>query len=220
MPVGDQPGWRQVYADDFTGSSLGPGWGAYSGRPGSDPYTMWSPSQVAVQDGVLTLRGQKRNGQWVTGGVSNHTVTQTYGKWEVRFRIDPSDDLTYALLLWPNMPVWPPEIDFAEDGGGARRSTVATLHHGRNAKVAREVDADFSQWHTVGVEWVPGQLTYTLDGRPWTTVASSAVPDIPMWLAIQAQGGGCEKHPGRCPVAGSPAAPALQVDWVVVYARA
>ena len=221
MPVGDVAGWRQVFADDFTGSGLSSRWGAYSGRPGGDQYTTWSPSQVQAGNGRLVLRGQEQDGQWLTGGVSNHTVSQTYGKWEVRLRVDRSDDLTYAVLLWPERPVWPPEIDFAEDGGGVRDATTATLHYGSdNAQIQREVRADFSQWHTVGVEWLPGKLTYTLDGRPWATAESSGVPDMPMWLAVQTQGGGCEKDQVRCPIAGSPAVPSLEVDWVSVYAPA
>ena len=38
MPVGNIPGWRQVFADDFTGATLDTSrWRLYWGQPGGDP---------------------------------------------------------------------------------------------------------------------------------------------------------------------------------------
>jgi beta-glucanase (GH16 family) len=210
-----------VFSDDFGGSSLGNRWGLHEGQPGGDQYSLWRPSHVQVADGMLHLVASRSGDQWVTGGVSNWESSQTYGKWDVRFRIDRSDEITYALLLWPQDEKWPPEIDFAEDAGGDRATTTATLHHRPgDQKVQRSLQGDFSVWHTVGVEWQPGEIRYTIDGRPWSTVVSDQVPDVPMWLGIQTQAGGCSKGFLSCPVAGTPARAELQVDWVTVYAPA
>ena len=218
-PPATLPGWKQIFVDDFTGPALRQEWGPYEGSPGNDPRTKWALDQVVVADGRLVLEGTRVGDLWTTGGISNYKVAQTYGKWLVRFRVDRSDDITYAILLWPEEPVWPPEIDFAEDGGGIRDAATATLHYSaENSQIQREVPGDFSTWHTVGVEWMPGQVSYTLDGRVWTTVEDAGVPSIPMWMAIQAQGDGCRKDQVVCPVAGTPDTTRLEVDWVAVYA--
>ena len=49
MPIGDIPGWHQVFADDFNGTTLNTSnWGPYSGQPGGDTAGWWSPSHVVV----------------------------------------------------------------------------------------------------------------------------------------------------------------------------
>lgn len=225
MPVGDLPGWRQTFFDDFNRDELGESWGPYNGSPGGDPYSLWDPSHVEVGGSQLVLRGYQDGGQWVTGGVSNFPVTQTFGKWDVRFRADRSDEITYHFLLWPNSGEWPPEIDFLEDWGGMRSNGSGWLHWktatGKD-KVSREVTADFSTWQTIGVEWLPGRVTYTLNGEPWGSITGPEVPSVPMWLALQAQAGGCEKKADSnssapCPIAGKPAEANIEIDWVVVY---
>lgn len=232
VPTGDLPDWRLVFTDDFDRPALGEQWSTYQGSPGGDPYSHWDPAQVRLTDGALVLAAEQRAGQWITGGVSNWPVTQTYGRWEVRFRADPSDEITYHFLLWPQQDSWPPEIDFLEDFSGDRSSASAFVHYeldGRQ-KVQRDLSAvdgvpiDLTRWHTAGVEWLPGQVRFLLDGRVWSDVSGDFVPDIPMWLALQAQSGGCQRKSDfgmpDCPVAGVPATADVQIDWVAVYERA
>lgn len=222
MPQGDLTGWKQVMAEDFSRPALPSGWGAYHGAPGGNPRGWWEQSRVAVRDGSLRLSGAfDRNGTYTTGGVMAWAARTTYGKYEVRFRVTKAAGATYALLLWPSTGTWPSagEIDFAEDGGGDRATTTATLHSGANDdRVQRTLDADFSSWQTVGVEWTPRRLVYTLNGRPWATVAGAAVPSGPMDLALQLEAGrGDQWRPA--PTAATPAS-TLEVDWAVAYRRA
>ncbi|MGR7024971.1 glycoside hydrolase family 16 protein [Geodermatophilus sp. URMC 62] len=205
-------------------TSPAPPWGRGGGPTpasrGGSPYGTWSPSQVQVAGGFLNLRNGLQNGQWVSGGLAS-TVSQTYGKWEMRFRIDAGDEIKYAALLWPDGPNWPPEIDFAEDAGGNRSGTTATLHYGAdNAMVGERVATDLTQWHTMGVEWSPGRVVYTLDGRPWATTDHPGVPNEPMHLAIQTQPGGCQGGAAFGCGGGTPGTTSMQVDWVTVYAPA
>jgi hypothetical protein len=223
MPKGDLAGWRQVMAEDFTGSSLPSGWGAYTGQPGGNPGGWWDPSHVKVGDGRLTLAGYRDGAKWVTGGVMSWgPSTTTYGKYEVRFRMDKGHGVKYALLLWPQSERWPVdgEIDFAEDGGGNRSGTTATLHYGAsNSTIQRHLSADFSTWQTIGVEWTPGKLVYTLNGKPWSTLTGSMVPSTPMRLALQSEAGTCGDQWTPCPDATTPARVDLEVDWAVAYQR-
>jgi beta-glucanase (GH16 family) len=216
-------GWTQVYAEDFSGTELGAGWGKYSGEIPSMPGGTWSPSHVQVTQGKLRLLTTKVNGQWTSGGVMNDVQAKTtYGKYLVRFRIDKANGVKYALLLWPDSEQWPMdgEIDFAEDGGGDRSATTATVIWGEDSasreQIQRKVTADFSSWHTIGVEWTPGQLVYTLDGKPWATVKTQSVPYKPMNLALQTEAGSCNEWI-TCIDSTTPATTTLEVDWVAVY---
>lgn len=223
MPTGDLPGWRQTFTDDFNEPALTDNWRAYSGTPGGSPQSEWRKDQVTLRDSQLVLEGVKEGDRWITGGVTNYPVTQLYGKWEVRFRADASDETTFHFLLWPQAEVWPPEIDFLENFGGDRQSASAFLHYkdssepnGRG-KTERTVEGDFTEWHTAGVEWVPGKVTYLLDGKPWATVDGDNVPDQPMWLGLQAQAVDCSSPAVSC-TDGTTRADVL-IDWVAVYAR-
>jgi beta-glucanase (GH16 family) len=225
LPTGGLPGWQRVFADDFT-KRLSPGkWGAYSGQPGGDPGGWWAPSHVVVRHGILSLktyRDRRFGARWVSGGVSSSpALKQRYGKYKVRFRIDRGKGVAAVLLLWPVADKWPPEIDFAEDGGksNARRQMSATLHYGMdNEQIQRSVHADFTHWHTMGVEWTPGKLAYTIDGKRWGAVRGSNVPDEPMEMDMQTQAGTCGDRYAPCPDSTTPAHVNMQVDWVVAYA--
>ena len=220
MPVGDLRGWRQVLAEDFTSDRLPHGWGTYTGRPGGNPNGWWQPSHVAVRGKDLHLVGDWHDGRFVTGGLMS-PLTSTYGKYEVRFKVSRAPGVAYVLLLWPADESWPVggEIDFAEDGGGARSTTTATLHYGAaNTQVQRHLRADFTHFQTVGVEWTPGRLVYTLNGRPWATVSTPRVPSRAMRLALQLEAGhGTSWSPA--PTRATPRTVDMVVDWVVAYRR-
>ncbi|MGW0041188.1 glycoside hydrolase family 16 protein [Rhodococcus sp. NPDC003348] len=228
VPTGDLAGWKQIFTDDFDRCDLGRQWGTYSGQPGGNPHGWWDEEMVRVEGGALNLLSQRTSDGWVSGGVSNYPVTQQYGRWEIRMRADRSDDISYHMLLWPQREKWPPEIDFAESVSGDRTQMDAFLHwvgdDAENQKSHAAVNGDFSQWHTVGVEWGPGIIRYLLDGKVWAEAHSDAmVPDEPMWLGLQAEAGACERRVdwGLAPCSESdalrPDSVRVQVDWVTVY---
>ncbi len=229
LPRGDLQGWKQIFSDDFDDCDLGSDWGTYSGQPGGNPNSTWDASMVQVDSGLLHLNSQRTDTGWVTAGVSNYPVTQQYGRWEIRMRADNSDDISYHMLLWPQNEKWPPEIDFAESVSGTRDEMSAFLHwvddKGSNDKKGVSTGGDFSEWHTVGVEWGPGIVRYLLDGEVWAEAHSETmVPDVPMWLGLQAEAGACERREdwGMAPCSDAseqrPDNVAVQVDWVTVYA--
>jgi beta-glucanase (GH16 family) len=226
MPVGNVPGWREVFADDFSGGTLDRSkWRVYYGQPGGDPAGWFEPSHVNVSDGMLVIsayRDRAEGGKWVTGGVSSSPgLVQTYGKYLVRFRFDVGVGIGHAMVLTAANGSWPPEIDFSEDNGSGRENTLATLHYGSDDKlISHGTAVDLTEWHTLGVEWTPDTLLYTLDGRIWLTTRTSAVPSVPMVLDIQTQAWPCVGTWGRCPDASTPAVVRLYVDWVVAYAPA
>lgn len=217
--------WHRVFFDDFHRGLRRAFWNRYIGHPGGDPGGWWDPSHAVVEHGVLnleTFRDRRFGGRWVSGGVSSaRALRQTYGKYEVRLRMDRGKGVAVVALLWPAGDQWPPEIDFAENGGetGARDHVTATLHYGAdNSRLQRTVRADFTHWHTLGVEWTPGRLTYTIDRRPWSTVVSGAVPAQPMELDLQAQAGTCGDPYAPCPDSSTPPKVNAQIAWVAAYA--
>ncbi|HKV03182.1 MAG TPA: glycoside hydrolase family 16 protein [Ktedonobacteraceae bacterium] len=230
MPIGDIPGWHQVFADDFNGTTLNTSnWYPYSKQPGGDRVGWWAPSHVIVSGCLLTLKGYKdaaaKSNVFVTGGIGmTDAHAQTYGKYLVRMRIDKGDGISAIALLWPQANVWPPEVDFYEDGGGNRTSMSATLHCGSNSNDTCQLEKDltgydFSQWHTLGVEWTAGKLVYTIDGTTWATVTDSGVPSIPMVLDLQSQSLACSQDI-TCLDSSTPTEVDMQVAWVVAYAQA
>ncbi len=221
MPKGDIPGWHQTFADDFSHGL--DNWGAYDGQPGGDPAGWFSESHVSIVNNMLQIGGWVENTPngtlYATGGVANDKVfSQTYGKYIVRFQMDKGYGIAYALLLWPSDDQWPPEIDILEDAGKDREMTSATLHYGsNNTMVHREIKGDFTGWHTAELDWAPGKLTYVLDGKVWTTMSTSGVPNTPMAIAMQTQAWPCGGTWEGCPNSSTPAKVNLHVDWVVAY---
>ncbi len=101
---------------------------------------------------------------------------------------------------------------------------AATLHCGSNGndgcQIQKMLTMDFSQWHTIGVEWSPGVLNYTVDGTIWATVTNSSqgnVPTIPMEFDLQTQAGTCSDSFAPCPDSTTPSLVDYQIDWVVAY---
>jgi beta-glucanase (GH16 family) len=157
----------------------------------------------------------------VTGGVSNKPVySETYGRVDIRFRMDKARGVAYALLLWPTSNAPLPEIDIAEDNGHGRNRLYSVMHSADGtAHIGRDIGGDFTKWHTVGVQWSPGRVVYTLDGRAWTTIKHPGVSSVPMSVALQSQAWYCGHGWQACPDRTTPKRADLQVDWVVAYTR-
>jgi outer membrane protein OmpA-like peptidoglycan-associated protein len=226
-PSGEAPpdetamtGYTRAYVNDFTGSSVPGGWNVYTGTPGSgDPGSQWAANHVVVSSGLLKLNTWQDpafGGEWVTGGVCQCGVSNTYGAYFVRSRVTGVGP-TQVELLWPTSG-WPPEIDFNETNGMIGGS-MATLHFGAdNSQVHDTINTDMSQWHTWGVIWTATSVSYTLDGKVWAQVDdASEVPHQPMTLDLQQQTWcGVLRNvnsPSSCPTTPQ----STLVDWVAEY---
>jgi beta-glucanase (GH16 family) len=215
--------WKLVFRDNFSGSALDlTRWGPYYGQPKSGG--MWLPSHIKVADGMVTLQGYKDpayGGKWVSAGIGNRRgLIQTYGKYRVRMRLDNAYGLSYAALLWPKSNVNPPEVDFAEGFGRSMARTKATVHSGTQAahvRLGKNTTVDMTKWHTVGVEWTPNKLMFTIDNVGWWTVTGNQVPSTPMVLDLQSQIHDCSNPVWACPNATSPARMNMYIDWVETY---
>jgi beta-glucanase (GH16 family) len=218
--------WDLRFTDEFSrdeqippvGTS-GTAWGAYSGPAGGNRWARWSPDNVVVGDGNLVLKTTQEGDRYITGGVGND-VEQKYGKWEVTLKMPYSPLVKFVLLLWP-AEGWPPEVDFGEGGGKngfpdgysaySHWGTAAQQQPGNKLQTADTLRGlDMNDWHTIGVQWRPNIIDYTIDGQIWATVTNQAVPDQKMWLAIQTEATGPA-------AAGDPTPPDLLVDRVQIW---
>jgi hypothetical protein len=211
--------WKLIFATDFNGTSLPSPWYAYNDPNGATPRTLQS---VKVTNGMLELIGHYQSPYgWVGGGVA-YGDDQTYGRWEVRFRGEVSSGFDPVVLLWPH-GTWPTdgEIDVAEVTGADRQGGWENLHIGPTNQVMRNEipsSVDFTQWHTMAVDWLPDHITMWLDGKAiWTVPASTGfVPTTPFHMALQLDEG-CG---GNCQTDSQTQQNIMYVDWVRIYSPA
>ena len=207
-------GWSLVAADEFDGPAVDSGrWELYDSA-GNGGVGLRRPSAISQGGGELRITGRGD----VSGGMS-WRGGRTYGRWEIRARIDKGNGYAPAVLLWPSSNNWPAEgeIDLTEVPKGDRRQSHFTVHWGaENSQDGFASTGDFSQWHTFAVEWLPDHVTFFLDGKAlYTTTDPPTVPRWPMQLAIQNDVGPYSWIPARD--ASTPAEVALHVDWVRLY---
>lgn len=212
----NQLGWVLKAQENFDGNTLNRGrWGVYEGA-GTAGIGTRSASILSVSDGQLHENARDS----ITGGVcwcKDGQGDQTYGKWEIRARMDNGKGYSPAILLWPKSERWPidGEIDIVEMSEPYRNKAFFTLHWGANNSQAQHSETgDFTQWHTYGVDWQPTYIKYYLDGQlKYTNTNPAAIPKTPMHIALQVDSGD-----GRWMSRPDPGVTSgLHVDWVKMY---
>lgn len=192
---------RPLYSAYF-GSGLPSRWHRFSG-------SKFDPANVHVTNGSLRLQVKKDSGgRWRGGGVSLN-LPRTYGVYQVRLRLSAATGTRGVALLWPSDGTWPPEIDFLEIGADSPQRTASrqTLHFGSNQMIHTNYRSHFTEWHTIGLRWRPGHLTYLCDGVERKHVSSSHVPARNMNLHLQVATGDGAHQPTT-----------MEVNWVKVFA--
>lgn len=211
-------GWRTAWLDDFDGVLDTNRWFRYSGQPEDGPGAWWEPSHIGVADGLLALSAfgeTARGGQLVSAGLNSSLgESHAYGRYLVRMKVDAARDVAFAVLLVSPGAADGDYVIIASDSGGDRTRITAGLRgrslSGAPVEVTRSSEVDLTQWKTIGVEWKPGRLQFTVDGKAWSQIDSPFVPKGPLALAVQTQavctGAPCPARPG--------ATTGLFVDWV------
>lgn len=213
--------WVPVLYDDFTGASLDTKvWERipYVGYNVADwrRYQSTDPGLVQQNDGYLTLWGRygnytSQNNQdevkptYACGGVQTlNTFSFQYGYVEIRAKFNHTWGVWPALWLMPkNAGVWPVtgEIDIMEHLNNDA-FVYQTLHYG-TGDASKEgtqhgfgsVEALDQQWHTYGLLWEEGKISFLVDGNITKTfVANDSWPfdneDNEFYLILDQQIGG------------------------------
>lgn len=205
--------WTLVQSDDFAGTAPSSQWAVLNGN--QSPH-WWSASRVSVHDGMMTLTTDYNpaTGHWESGAVVLRGSSMLYGKVTVRMRCSAGYSKCVSLL-WPDLKIWPPEVDFYEIFAAdySRTTSKQSLHYGpQGATTAHTATqkTDFTQWHTIGVAWEPGKISYLLDDVVTATMTQD-LPTISMHLGIQTS---VSTDPG----APQPTGPVhMDLDWVKRY---
>lgn len=161
-----------------------------------------------VNDGLLTieairtpdnLRDKALGQSYLSGVITSYDSFQfTYGYVEARARLPYSKGLWSAFWLLNAYYVErKPEIDIMEHIGDYRDVAYHTYHYydqngDLHSTEALETDGiDFtSQFHTFGVEWLPGKIIFYVDGKPTQTVTDSKVSSQSMYIIANTALGG------------------------------
>ena len=231
LPVGDLPGWRQVFTDDFDtpvplGSfpaAVSDRWGAYDNTShDTTGRGRYYPEKVlSVSDGKLNMFLHTENGEHlVAAPYPKVTPTapygQLYGRYAVRFRADPLKGYKTAWLLWPDSGNWPfdGEIDFPEQD--LDQTMMGFVHHQGATAVDDhdwfQTNTPYGAWHTAVIEWSPGKVVFSLDGRE-IGETTNRIPDTPMHWVLQTE-------TGLTSAPDDTTQGYIQIDWVAVWARA
>jgi chitodextrinase len=235
MPIGDLPGWRQIFSDDFSVDvPLGDFPSAVSSKWKPYPYpwkdtskngTYWPQKGISQHGGLMDIWLHTES----VDGVAVHVVNapqpilpgtsrgQLYGRYVVRFTAEAVPGFKTAWLLWPDSNTWPRdgEIDFPE---GNLTEDIYAFMHRQGATTGSDQDwyatgANYASWHTAVIEWLPTRCTFILDGKVIGN-STSRIPNTPMHWVLQTE----TQLSGGAPA--ESAAGHVYIDWVAVYAPA
>jgi beta-glucanase (GH16 family) len=236
QPVGPAGPFRLAWADEFNGTSLDlnkwrPNWFGATDTSVTKPIntyeeSCYDPANVKVQGGLLVLTAVKlaapkagctlrsgANAAYSSGMVfSNYDYRFTYGYYEVRMNLPGANGKPENWpSFWSNGQSWPKdgEIDVMEVLGGEPRWHY---HYEDSTGKHRSVGSGYdlispkTGWHTFGVLWEPGKLTFYYDGKNVGSVTSGVVTSE-HYLIIN--------HALSTTISPPIVAPStLQVDWV------
>lgn len=222
MPVGDLPGWKQIFADDFT-KPLQKGsfpahyqsqWASYHGFKDTFKIAHYDQRVISVKNGILDIHLHTNNGQPLSATpvplVDGKWGGQLYGRYSVRMRADAVPNFKVAFLLWPDSENWNDgEINFPE--GSLTDRPMAFNHcvgHPQDNCYAAQSSVKFTDWHTYTIEWTPKKISYFIDGKLLGSTTKS-IPNKPMHWVLQVESDGTRPHPH--------ATGHVEIDWATIY---
>lgn len=142
----------------------------------------------------------------------------TYGFFEARMKLPAGQGLWPAFWLLEEDQTAPPEIDIMEFLGHDKTTMHMNYHYlesGHQQAQTSYTGPDFtSGWHTYGVNWEPGKITWYVDGIARKTFTGNQVTDKPMYMIMNLAVGG--SWPGD-PDMTTPFPAVMEVDYVRVY---
>ena len=167
------------------------------------------------------------------GGIfTDKTFSFRYGYVEVRARFDCADGVWPAIWLLPKSGGWPNggEIDIMEHLNHQKHvwQTIHLLRNSGSGDASTTVKPqpainDVTAWHTYGVEWAPGRITFYVDDKKTGTFTRDGFKhwpfdrEVEFYLLIDQQIGG--NWPGQAKPAQLKAKSAdFDIDYVRVYA--
>jgi hypothetical protein len=205
-PVGSPPNFTLNYETDFS-APLDSSWTAASAPPGGSSMATYDPAACVESNGVMQLITADQGGGNFTSCMIKRANTQAYGKYLIRFKSDLGTYESPAAALWG--PAAGMDFMFEDWNGTLGQMQGDYIDPSGTSYSTSTTAADFTnQWHTMGVEWTPGSIVYTIDGTVWATQAVGT--GNPMALQIMNELINIDPT--------TPATSTFYVNWVAVYA--
>lgn len=241
----DAVDWKLIWEDDFNSPCLDETKWTKTPRGTSawDRLMTNNAECYTFRNGTLTMWGlDNRNGEidlndnspFLTGGiVSENTFLFTYGKVEIRARMDSGQGAWPAFWMLGKDGKWPDngEIDIMEHLNNDKfcHHTVHTRYT-KNAEYAGKpvIPGNHTtsslvpgEYNIFGIEWYPGRIVWTLNGEiKFSYNKIDPVPagqwpfDQPFYLLLDMQLGGLD-WVGDIDASALPLG--VEIDWVRVY---
>ncbi len=168
------------------------------------------------------------------GGIfTDKTFTFRYGHVEVRARFDCADGVWPAIWLLATSGGWPNggEIDIMEHLNYQKQvwQTIHLLRNSGSGDSSNTVNPqpaieDVTGWHTYGVEWAPGRITFYVDGKKtgsFTREGFTHWPfdrEVEFYLLIDQQIGGNWPGPAK-PEQLKAKSANFDIDYVRIYSE-
>jgi beta-glucanase (GH16 family) len=212
--------WNLTFNDEFTGShptlrrwSTCYDWACTNA--GNNELERYEKKNVTFSEGALrlTARAQGAQGKPYTSGMiqSNHRYVFRYGFAEIRAKVPAGTGLWSAFWLLPSNKQWPPEIDVVEIYGSQPRLASMTLHDLNQVTQQSFNGPNYSNgYHTFGVDWEPGSISWYIDGILRQRVIASI--DTPMYLLADLAVQGADP-----PTPLTPFPSAMAIQWIRVW---
>lgn len=202
LPPNQAAGYTLTFSDDFSAFDLSPnGQGNHTWYPGVWWESVPSPFNATANSSGLDLAwdaGQTPADTTISSCAPKGGECQSfrYGYFEARMKWDVTTGAWPAFWMVPTQGFSGApetgELDIFEGQGDPANAQTyfGTIHDwktingkavdvanngGQNAYQAAGVD--FSAWHTYGVLWVPGQVTWYLDNQPILSHATYSIFD-------------------------------------------
>jgi beta-glucanase (GH16 family) len=202
--------WSLAFDDEFDGSALDTTkwdtrypWGDQSNGANHEQQC-YVPGALTEGGGQLTITATRQSTGCAVGGQqvvlpyasgmiqSSQSYSFTYGYAEIRARLPGGHSMWSAFWLLPTSRHWPPELDVLEGWGHGGQDTVLgkvvqsllwpQSTGGAGLDRSSVTGKDFtSAWHTFGVRWEPGAVTFLVDGVEQAR-HTDHTPGVPMYL--------------------------------------
>jgi beta-glucanase (GH16 family) len=212
-----------TFADEFDGATLNyskwsphpPGKLVLSGRQ------EWLPEAVDISGGQAHITARKTQTGYTSGIITTFgTFAQTYGRFEIRFRMPAGRGLEPLLRLLPVPSGDTPSIDIM-NATGSDPAKALFANRWTDGRVDRDYTgsykvADLSAgFHVIAVEWDEEKIVWLVDGVE-RFQSFDGVPHQPMYLAVSLAVAS-EQAGEPDAQTGFPAL--LDIDYVRVFAR-
>jgi hypothetical protein len=236
-PPSQAAGYNLVFDDEFTTLNISTNReGAYNWYEGIWWNSNISPmSDITDTNGVATLNwvnGQGLGSTDITGcsqnGLNCHTYR--YGYFEASMKWTPTTGAWPAFWLIPVQGITSPtgehgEIDIFE-GQGTSNVFYGTIHDwdnstdvfNNNSSNAHQLasSVDLTQFHTYGVLWVPGKISWYFDNQLLSSASTDAIFDEQDFYPVFSSQEGINWSEGSTTGVTASTMP-LSIDWIHIF---